>query len=324
MDFHKRYAKLNPAQKQAVDQIDGPLMVVAGPGTGKTELLSMRAANILQKTDTLPQDILCLTFTESGASAMRERLRDIIGADAYKIAVHTFHSFGSEVINQNGQFFYGGAQFHAADELSTYEIIRAIFDELDYDNPLASKLDGEYAYLRDSLKVIGELKKSGLTSDELLGVLDAGDLVIAAATPVLADVFATTVTKSTIEKAAACLDKLPAEDGTILPGISSLAPLIRDSLARAVETSQNDNSTKPLTAWRNAWMQKDENGAFILKAQARAAKLRALSYIYYQYLNRMQETKLYDFDDMILRVVHALEVFDELRFNLQEKYHTGT
>ena len=66
--FKTRYNKLNSAQKQAVDTIDGPLLVVAGPGTGKTELLSMRAANILRATDTLPENILCLTFTDSGAN----------------------------------------------------------------------------------------------------------------------------------------------------------------------------------------------------------------------------------------------------------------
>jgi len=129
MDFVKRYSKLNEAQKQAVDAIDGPVMVIAGPGTGKTELLSVRAANILLKTDTLPENILCLTFTESGANAMRERLTEIIGKDAYKIAVHTFHSFGSEIINQNGQYFYQGAHFLPADELSRYEIIHDIFKQ---------------------------------------------------------------------------------------------------------------------------------------------------------------------------------------------------
>src|SRR5690242_8355286 len=121
MDFTYRYEKLNAAQRQAVDTTDGPVMVIAGPGTGKTELLSMRTANILKKTDTLAENILCLTFTESGASAMRERLTSIIGAEAYRVAIHTFHSFGTEIINQNGQFFYQGAHFRAADELSSYE-----------------------------------------------------------------------------------------------------------------------------------------------------------------------------------------------------------
>ena len=111
MSFQERYNQLNTAQKQAVDTIDGPVMVVAGPGTGKTELLSVRTANILQKTDTLPENILCLTFTESGQSAMRERLVGIIGKDAYKVAIHTFHSFGSEVMSQNREYFYRSALF---------------------------------------------------------------------------------------------------------------------------------------------------------------------------------------------------------------------
>ncbi|RYF27436.1 MAG: ATP-dependent helicase, partial [Chloroflexi bacterium] len=115
MDFTTRYKNLNESQKIAVDTIDGPVMVVAGPGTGKTELLSMRAANILKRTDTLPENILCLTFTESGAAAMRQRLVSIIGKDAYKVAIHTFHSFGSEVISQNREFFYRGAEFRPAD-----------------------------------------------------------------------------------------------------------------------------------------------------------------------------------------------------------------
>ena len=73
-DFETRYRALNVHQKQAVDTIDGPVMVVAGPGTGKTELLGVRVANILRSTDALPGNILCLTFTDSGANAMRERL----------------------------------------------------------------------------------------------------------------------------------------------------------------------------------------------------------------------------------------------------------
>jgi DNA helicase-2/ATP-dependent DNA helicase PcrA len=117
MSFHDRYTHLNAAQKRAVDTIEGPVMVVAGPGTGKTELLSVRVANILQKTDTLPENILCLTFTESGQAAMRERLVGIIGKDAYKVAIHTFHSFGSEVMAQNRDYFYRNALFQAADEL---------------------------------------------------------------------------------------------------------------------------------------------------------------------------------------------------------------
>jgi DNA helicase-2/ATP-dependent DNA helicase PcrA len=321
MDFTARYKKLNPAQQEAVDTTEGPVMVIAGPGTGKTELLSMRAANILKKTDTLPENILCLTFTESGANAMRQRLASIIGPAAYKIAIHTFHSFGTEIINQNAQFFYHGANFRPADELSSYELLHTVFDELEYDNPLTSKMNGEYTYLKDTLSIISELKKSGLTSDELLQVLDANDGVLDAIEPKLAPIFAARLSKLTTPQLVELIDGIRSSGGEItFPGIVSLSTLLADSLASATSEALETNSTKPITRWRNHWMKKDESGAFVLKSRAQATKLRAVSFVYFQYLTRMQQAELYDFDDMILRVVHAMEVFAELRFNLQEKY----
>ena len=95
--FEELYNRLNPRQKAAVDAIDGPVMVVAGPGTGKTEILTLRIANILLKTDIGPAGILALTFTESGAMAMRRRLVEIIGAPAYYVNVSTFHGFATEL-----------------------------------------------------------------------------------------------------------------------------------------------------------------------------------------------------------------------------------
>jgi DNA helicase-2/ATP-dependent DNA helicase PcrA len=321
MNFEKRYAKLNKAQKQAVDTIDGPVMVIAGPGTGKTELISVRTANILQKTDTLPENILCLTFTESGATAMRERLTDIIGKDAYKVAIHTFHSFGTEVINQNGQFFYQGAHFLPADELSSYEIIQEIFKNLKYNNPLASKLNDEYTYLSDSLKIISELKKSGLTSDELLAILDENNAVIEKTEQLLAPVFSNRINKDTalqLEKHITTIRN--SNGGIILSTVVPLSQVLADSLESTVTKSESQNSTKPITAWKNQWFKKDNDDKYVLKSRERQEKLRAVSFIYEQYLTKMQQSSLYDFDDMILRVVHAMEVFNDLRFNLQEKY----
>ena len=118
--------------------------MIAGPGTGKTELLSMRTAQILCQTDTLPDSILCLTFTESGAANMRQRLRQIIGEDAYKIAIHTFHSFGTEIINQHREYFFHGADSQPADELTQHQIVTGILERLDWRNPLSVKNNGEF------------------------------------------------------------------------------------------------------------------------------------------------------------------------------------
>lgn len=321
MDFKSRYDKLNASQRRAVDAIDGSVMVIAGPGTGKTELLSMRAANILRKTDSLAESILCLTFTESGATAMRQRLTQIIGVEAYKVAIHTFHSFGSDIISQYRHYFYQGAHFRPADELSSYEMLRSLFDGLDHDNPLLAKMNGEYTYLSDTLTTISELKKSGLTSDELLLVLDANDQVIDSSESVLAPLFAKRIGKGTAEELRGAVASIRESGGEVeLPAITPLSKVLVGSLEAAVEAGEAADSTKPLTAWRNAWMKKNAHGEYVLKSRERQTKLRSVAGIYFQYLSHMQESELYDFDDMILRVVHALEVFPELRLNLQEKY----
>ncbi|MBK8152840.1 MAG: UvrD-helicase domain-containing protein [Saprospiraceae bacterium] len=91
--FDKAYTRLNPRQREAVESIEGPVMVIAGPGTGKTQILSVRIGNILRKTDTDPRSILCLTYTDSGAMNMRQRLLEFIGSDAYSVGIFTFTAF---------------------------------------------------------------------------------------------------------------------------------------------------------------------------------------------------------------------------------------
>lgn len=319
--FQTRYQKLNAAQREAVDTIDGPLLVVAGPGTGKTELLSMRVANILQKTDTLPENILCLTFTDSGAAAMRARLADIIGPDAYKVAIQTFHSFGMETVNRGGEYFYRGANFKPADDLAAHAFLTQIFDELRYDNPLASKMNGEYTHLRDAMQVISELKQAGLTSQELLQIIDSNEQTLNAIEADLAAIFAGRISKTTITLIAPIATKVAELPLPRLPlAITPLANNLALSLAHAFDAAVETGKTTPITAWRNAWMEKDSTGAFVLKDRKRHAKLRAMAPVYDRYRKLMSEASLYDYDDMILNVVQAVERAPELKFNLQERY----
>ncbi|MEI8124027.1 MAG: UvrD-helicase domain-containing protein, partial [bacterium] len=79
MTFEEQYKLLNKEQKKAVDTIDGPLLVIAGPGSGKTQILSMRVGKILKESQILASNILCLTFTESASVNMRIRLASLIG-----------------------------------------------------------------------------------------------------------------------------------------------------------------------------------------------------------------------------------------------------
>ena len=96
---------LNEEQLAAVNKIDGPVMVVAGPGTGKTQILAARIGKILLDTDARPDEILCLTYTDAGAVAMRKRLFEFIGPDAYRIGIYTFHAFCNDVIQENLDYF---------------------------------------------------------------------------------------------------------------------------------------------------------------------------------------------------------------------------
>jgi DNA helicase-2/ATP-dependent DNA helicase PcrA len=296
-------------------------MVVAGPGTGKTELLSVRVANILNKTDTSPQNILCLTFTESGAAAMRERLTAIIGKDAYKVAIHTFHSFGTETINQNREYFYNGALFEPADDLARYQILRSIFADLDYTNVLATTMNGEFTYQGDAGQVITELKRSGLTSAELRAILEQNEVSLDAIERLVVPAFVK-ISKTTGDSLSLVLSDIRslAEDQESLYEVPPLAQIIADSLAGAINDAATDHPTKPLTAWKKKWLVKDSDGNLIFKSRNALKKLRALAIVYDQYLARMEAASLYDYDDMILQMVHAMEVHPDLKYNLQEKY----
>ena len=173
MDFETRLKKLNNNQQLAVTTTEGPVMVVAGPGTGKTELLGMRVAHILKRTDVLPENILCLTFTDSGSIAMRKRLVEIIGEAAYRVSIYTFHAFGSEIINQHKEFFYSGASFALADDIKRRQIVESIIDEMKYDNPLKSRMNGEYTNIGNIIGAISDLKRASLSPEEFESILDA-------------------------------------------------------------------------------------------------------------------------------------------------------
>lgn len=97
--FLEAYGNLNDGQKTAVDSIEGPVFVIAGPGTGKTQVLTLRIANILRKTDTPPDAILALTFTEAAAAEMRQRLAKVIGSTAWRVRIHTFHGFAETLVS---------------------------------------------------------------------------------------------------------------------------------------------------------------------------------------------------------------------------------
>jgi DNA helicase-2/ATP-dependent DNA helicase PcrA len=319
--FDESYKKLNPAQKRAVDTIDGPVMVVAGPGSGKTEILSLRVANILRQTDMSPGNILCLTFTDSAAVNMRKRLSALLGNSAYRVAIYTFHSFGTDIINSFPEYFFGGASLLPADDLAAIGILENIFGELPHDNPLYSIREDAFTYLSDVRGAISHLKKGGLTPEEFRNQLRENGAIFEMANPLIREAFADRISKKSFEKISPLAEKLRAFDTAhALPDFRELHLLVADSLVRALEECEESGKTTPLSEWKKKWLEKDDDGANVLKGTMALPKLFALADIYEAYQKAMRKEGYFDFEDMILDVIHSLRENSALRYELQERF----
>ncbi len=169
--FDTEYKRLNTEQKQAVDAIEGPVMVIAGPGTGKTQILSLRIANILKKTDTSPDSILALTFTESGVQSMRKRLTSLIGSSAYAVEINTFHSFANAVIRGNPESFphiIGAKDITEIKQISLIEEILKESKKFDILKPFGDPL----YYVRAIKSAISELKREGVSTEAFKKIVE--------------------------------------------------------------------------------------------------------------------------------------------------------
>lgn len=162
--FDREYERLNPAQREAVDIIEGPVMVVAGPGTGKTQILTLRIANILLKTQTSPENVLALTFTESGASAMRSRLFEIAGSPAYRVPVYTFHGFCNEIIRRFPEFFPRVVGGQNITEVEQAQILERLIENTEGIEKLRPAGNPAY-YLHAIRGRIGSLKREGISTE---------------------------------------------------------------------------------------------------------------------------------------------------------------
>lgn len=158
--FREVYARLNGQQRKAVDHTEGPVMVIAGPGTGKTQILASRIGKILLDTDYLPQNILCLTYTDAGTVAMRKRLTEFIGPDAYRVNIHTFHSFCNEVIQDNPGLF-DKHNLDPISELEKIQLLKKLIDGFTKDNPLKRYRGDVYFDMKHLAHLFSIIKKEG-------------------------------------------------------------------------------------------------------------------------------------------------------------------
>ena len=163
--YHRAYAKLNKEQKKAVDKTDGPVMVLAGPGTGKTQILAARVGNILLQSDTRAEEILCLTFTDAGVRAMRKRLLEFIGPEAFKVEIHTFHSFCNSVVRQNLEYF-SISELELLSEIEEVELLRDLIDKAGA--PIKKKTTEAYYEARNLKKIFEFVQKENIDVPQLI------------------------------------------------------------------------------------------------------------------------------------------------------------
>ena len=253
--FQKSYANLNSRQKQAVDTIEGPVMVIAGPGTGKTQILTLRIANILLKTQVNPENILALTFTENAASEMKERLSNLIGPDAFRVNINTFHGFCNELIQKHFDVFHHLASYLPISALEEIQMIQEIIESEQFVY-LRPQGDPTY-YFHPIRSAISSLKKEGVGPQQFLEAVEKW--------------------KSDFEK--------------------------RDDLINM------------------KGKYKGKMKGFALDEIKNIEKNREFARVFELYHQKMQEKKLYDFNDMIIEVVKAFKRSEEFLSQIRETYH---
>lgn len=169
--FQQALEQLNPQQRRAVDQIEGPVMVIAGPGTGKTHILSSRIGRILMETDAQAHNILCLTFTDAGVNAMRERLLQFIGPEAHRLPIYTFHSFCNSIIQDNLERF-GRQELEPLSDLERVQLVRKVLDDLPPEHLLRQGRSDAYAYETQLQSLFQQMKAEHWTVARLDEAID--------------------------------------------------------------------------------------------------------------------------------------------------------
>jgi DNA helicase-2/ATP-dependent DNA helicase PcrA len=126
-------AGLNPAQREAVLHVDGPLLVVAGAGSGKTRVLTHRVAHLIRAHGVKPNEILAITFTNKAATEMRERLERILGRTARAIWILTFHAACGRILRREAERLGYRSSFTIYDQADQVRLVKACLEELGKD-----------------------------------------------------------------------------------------------------------------------------------------------------------------------------------------------
>ena len=337
LEFEKQLGKLNPEQRLAVDTIDGPVMVIAGPGSGKTQILTLRVANILRLTDVSPSNILCLTFTDAAAKNMQERLSRFLGSEAYKVHIHTFHSFCSSIINQYSDRFVDrfGLNSRAIEDYTRLELFQKIITSESITNPLTREIyDQGLFYLKSINRTIGTLKTAGIEAQDFDIIIQNLELeihILKEFLPKIVDITSLLLTKKEnkvvfengVRELAEDLvqaGKLVVEQTKVKNYFSYIADFGQILAAKIHEYDNEEIGLKDLKEYLKRHLEKNKSNEDVLKVETKLPKFKGLVSIYHKYTEEMYKNSYYDFDDMILEVNNILKIDIDLKLNLLEKY----
>ncbi len=314
---------LNAEQKAAVEYLDGPLLVLAGPGTGKTQLLSAKVAYILDNTDTNPENILCLTFTESGARNMRERLGTMVGRAASSVNIYTYHAFGANILERYKNYAenFDRDLDSVVDGITQHKIIRNIIAELPATNIIKN------SKVSDLVETIQNAKSARLSADDLRQIAERNisdsNKISKAATKWLSDLVPRMKFDSAVNQVykPLLLDLASlANQDPIVGNIEPSANLLVRDLQRIISEQLDEEkpSVSPLTKWKDKNFEKTADDTYRLKDYIANKKLLALSDVITKYDAALRASGLFDFADMIEEAIRALREDRGFRLSLSE------
>jgi DNA helicase-2/ATP-dependent DNA helicase PcrA len=323
--FVKEYRRLNPEQRAAVDTIEGPVIVLAGPGTGKTQIVALRVANILRQTQMDPQNILCLTFTESAVQAMRQRLLSIIGQAAYFVRIHTFHSFCNSVIQDNPELFSHSREFLPLTDIERIQLFQALLDEL----PAGSKLrpfGNTHLFLPDISGAIRTLKQENISSEAYGRIIKALSQFVTGASRHLRPFFKLTPRERTSQPVERLQKQLLEVARAYSAVVRPLSLTAAEELPAEIERLFADyEHALPTVESRSGASQlrtklKNRLQQWLGSLEKRLTYQQDVQHIYERYQAELHHRGRYDYEDMILLVVNALRTNRDLLAEVQERW----
>ncbi len=319
--YKQAFLGLNAKQKQAVEQIDGPVLVIAGPGTGKTQLLSTRVAHILKITDTKPSNILCLSFTNKAAANMKSRIINLAGAEGARVEANTFHSFAGEIMNSYPDFFWSAASLSVAPESIQLDIIESIVSKLPLDNTLSLKFAGQYTLIGDIQRSINLAKDAGLTPKKLSSLISVNLAYLDQIEEQFVVICAQKLSYKNLADFRQAISDLPNQNiaKSVYP-LSSLSDVIDESLDQAISKDNLLGKTTNTSAWKRRWVQTEDSKPGMFEERRRNLWWQELASVYEQYRELIHARGFYDYADMLVETISQLEQNPQILADIQERF----